>query len=103
MAKFRVKRRLKRKFLGNRHTLSAPTEDHADVNVSASAAKLGNLENNCEVPLQEPLLQVQQMKHQGMVCALLALTVGAGLTDRMHSVVNTTSTREAFPMRYSTK
>ncbi|XP_077489628.1 uncharacterized protein LOC144100613 [Amblyomma americanum] len=57
MAKFRVKRRLKRKFLGNRHTRNAPTEDHADVNVSASAAKLGNLENNCEVPLQEPLLQ----------------------------------------------
>lgn len=49
---FRVKRQLKRKFLGNRHTMNAPAEDHADVNVSASAAKFRNLVNNCEVPLQ---------------------------------------------------
>ncbi|KAH6931418.1 hypothetical protein HPB50_024386 [Hyalomma asiaticum] len=49
MAKFRAKRQLKRKFFGNRHTGNAPTVGHADADVSASAAKLLNLDDNSDV------------------------------------------------------
>lgn len=41
--------------------MNAPIEDHVDVNVSVSAAKLRNLDNNCEVPLREPLLQCNKI------------------------------------------
>lgn len=52
---------------------------------------------------QASFIAIQQMKHQGMVCALLVLRVGAGLTDGIHSVVDATSTRVAFRISCLTK
>lgn len=57
MAKFRLKRRIKRKCLSNRHTVNAPTVGHVDGDVSTCAAKLANLDDNCEVPMPEPSLK----------------------------------------------
>lgn len=53
----RPRRGQKRIFCYNRYEVNAATEDHVDVTVLATAAKLDKLERNCEVPLQEPSQQ----------------------------------------------
>lgn len=73
MAKFRVKRRLKRKFIGNRHTVNAPTVGHVDGDVSASAAKLANLDDNCEVPMPDPLLQGNRIIDMEILSSVFAM------------------------------
>ncbi|KAH8033507.1 hypothetical protein HPB51_013390 [Rhipicephalus microplus] len=73
MAKFSVKRRLKRKFIGNRHTVNAPTVGHVDGDVSASAAKLVNLDDNCEVPMPDPLLQGNRIIDMEILSSVFAM------------------------------
>ncbi|KAH8024093.1 hypothetical protein HPB51_021617 [Rhipicephalus microplus] len=73
MANFRVKRRLKRKFIGNRHTVNAPTVGHVDGDVSASAAKLANLDDNCEVPMPDPLLQGNRIIDMDILSSVFAM------------------------------
>lgn len=73
MAKFRVKRRLKQKFIGNRHTVNAPTVGHVDGDVSGSGAKLANLDDNCEVPMPDPLLQGNRIIDMAILSSVFAM------------------------------
>lgn len=73
MAKFRAKQQLKRKFFGNRHTVNAPTVGHADADVFASAAKLLSLDDNCDVPMPDPLLQGNRISDMEILSSVFAM------------------------------
>lgn len=57
MAKFRVQQRPKRKFSGNRYTTNDLTKCDVNMAVLASELKLGHLEEDCEVPPEDFVLQ----------------------------------------------
>lgn len=72
MAKYRTKRKRQRKFVGNQHTRHRPTVQVMDASVSASARKLGTMEQDCDIPLQASPLEGNRIVDMEILCSVFS-------------------------------